>query len=200
MKNKISVMLVALVLISGAARAQWPVTDLAGLTQSIINSSNEMVQTSSTAQTMVQNFQETQKIYDQSKKYYDTLKKVKNLVRSARKVQQCILFVGEISDMYVSNYQLMLSDKNFSVRELAAIASGYTRILQGSANTLKDLQMTDKDRLDVVDKTYAELLRLRNLTSYYTRQNLSVSYIRARKSNDMERTLSLYGTDEDKYW
>ena len=91
----------------------------------------------------------------------------------------------------------------------AAIASGYTRILQGSANTLKDLQgiinpsdlsMTDKDRLDVVDKTYAELLRLRNLTSYYTRQNLSVSYIRARKSNDMERTLSLYGTDEDKYW
>ena len=185
------------------------VTDLAGLTQSIINSSNEMVQTSSTAQTMVQNFQETQKIYDQSKKYYDTLKKVKNLVRSARKVQQCILFVGEISDMYVSNYQLMLSDKNFSVRELAAIASGYTRILQGSANTLKDLQgiinpsdlsMTDKDRLDVVDKTYAELLRLRNLTSYYTRQNLSVSYIRARKSNDMERTLSLYGTDEDKYW
>ena len=164
MKNKISVMLVALVLISGAARAQWPVTDLAGLTQSIINSSNEMVQTSSTAQTMVQNFQET---------------------------------------------QIMLSDKNFSVRELAAIASGYTRILQGSANTLKDLQgiinpsdlsMTDKDRLDVVDKTYAELLRLRNLTSYYTRQNLSVSYIRARKSNDMERTLSLYGTDEDKYW
>ena len=94
MKNKISVMLVALVLISGAARAQWPVTDLAGLTQSIINSSNEMVQTSSTAQTMVQNFQETQKIYDQSKKYYDTLKKVKNLVRSARKVQQCILFCG----------------------------------------------------------------------------------------------------------
>ena len=63
-----------------------------------------------------------------------------------------------------------------------------------------DLSMTDKDRLDVVDKTYAELLRLRNLTSYYTRQNLSVSYIRARKSNDMERTLSLYGTDEDKYW
>ena len=40
MKNKISVMLVALVLISGAARAPWPVTDLAGLTQSIINSSN----------------------------------------------------------------------------------------------------------------------------------------------------------------
>ena len=69
MKNKISVMLVALVLISGAARAQWPVTDLAGLTQSIINSSNEMVQTSSTAQTMVQNFQETQKIYDQSGKH-----------------------------------------------------------------------------------------------------------------------------------
>ena len=122
-----------------------------------------------------------------------------------------IEFVHITKDLDMDKFkdQLMLSDKNFSVRELAAIASGYTRILQGSANTLKDLQgiinpsdlsMTDKDRLDVVDKTYAELLRLRNLTSYYTRQNLSVSYIRARKSNDMERTLSLYGTDEDKYW
>ena len=52
--------------------------------------------TSSTASTMIQNFQETVKIYKQGKEYYDALKKVKNLVRDARKVQQTILLVGDI--------------------------------------------------------------------------------------------------------
>ena len=36
------------------------------------------------------------------KRYYDALKAVNNLVRSARKVQQCMLLVGEISDIYVT--------------------------------------------------------------------------------------------------
>ena len=42
-----------------------------------------MVHTSTTAQNMVKNFQETVKIYEQGKKYYDALKSVNNLVRDA---------------------------------------------------------------------------------------------------------------------
>lgn len=66
-------MALLLALGAGRARAQWVVTDPSNLTQSIINSSNEMVQTSSTAQTMIQNFRETQKIFNQGKEYYDKL-------------------------------------------------------------------------------------------------------------------------------
>lgn len=55
MKRKIIIMASLLVLGAGRAGAQWVVTDPTNLTQSIINSSNEMVQTSSTAQTMIQN-------------------------------------------------------------------------------------------------------------------------------------------------
>lgn len=193
----------------GAARAQWVVSDPTGLVQSIVNSSNEMVQTSSTAQTMMNNFAETQRIYQQGKQYYDKLRAVNNLVRKARKVQQCILLVGDISDMYVTNYSLLLSDEHFTPRELSAIAVGYTKLLLESKNVLQDLQgiinpsdlsMTDKERFDVVDKTYSELLRLRNLTDYYTRRNTSVAMLRAREANDLERFMSLYGTDEQKYW
>ena len=119
-----------LALCAGRAGAQWIVSDPSNLTQSIINSSNEMVQTSLTAQTMIQNFRETQKIFNQGKEYYDRLRAVNNLVRDGRKVQRCILLVGEISQMYVDNYDRMLSDGNFTVRELAAIASGYTRLLE----------------------------------------------------------------------
>lgn len=49
----------------------------------------------------LQNFQQTVKIYEQNKKYYDALRKVNKLVRDARKVQRCMLLVGEISDIYV---------------------------------------------------------------------------------------------------
>ena len=60
------------------------------ISQGIVNSTREIVQTSTTAQNMIKNFQETVKIYEQSKKYYDALKSVNNLVKDARKVQQTI--------------------------------------------------------------------------------------------------------------
>lgn len=50
-------------------------------------------------------FQETVKIYEQGKRYYDALKAVNNLVKDARKVQQTVLLVGEISDIYVNSFQ-----------------------------------------------------------------------------------------------
>ena len=68
------------------------------------------VHTSSTAGNMLNNFQETVKIYKQGKEYYDGLRKVKNLVRDARKVQQTILMVGDITEIYVTSYERMLSD------------------------------------------------------------------------------------------
>ncbi len=157
-----------------------------------------MVNTSSTAQTMIQNFAETRKIYEQGKEYYDRLRSVSNLVRSARKVQQCILMVGQITDTYVNSYDRMLADPSFSDRELAAIASGYTSLLQRSADALKDLQgivnpsdlsMTDKDRLDVVDKTFEELSRLKGLTDYFTRKNIAVSQVRAARSRTWSASL-----------
>ena len=65
---------------------------------------------------MVSNFQETVKIYQQGKKYYDALKSVNNLVKDARKVQQTILMVGDITDIYVNSFQRMLRDGNFTTR------------------------------------------------------------------------------------
>ena len=158
---------------------------------------------------MLNNFQETMKIYKQGKQYYDALKAVKNLVRNARKVQQCILMVGEISDIYVTSYRRMLADENFSPEELAAIAVGYTKIIQESANSLQELQdivnptdlsLTDKDRLEVVDAVYIILRKHRNLARYYTRKYISVSMLRARERGNSRQVMLLYGSDEDRYW
>jgi hypothetical protein len=158
---------------------------------------------------MVNNFKETVKIYEQGKKYYDALKSVNNLIKDARKVQQTVLMVGDITDIYINNFQRMMQDENFSVEELGAIAFGYSMLLEESNDVLKEMKnvvnittmsLTDKERMDVVDRCYNRMKRYRNLVSYYTNKNISVSYLRARKKNDMDRVMSLYGSANERYW
>ncbi|WP_304588782.1 DUF4141 domain-containing protein [uncultured Duncaniella sp.] len=211
--TKVRIILVTalLILIFGTDRAsaQWTVIDPSNIAQSIVNSSKSLVQESTTATNMVNNFKETVKIYQQAKKYYDALQSVNNLVRDARKVQQTVLMLGDISGYYVNNFKKMLTDPNFTSSELSAIASGYTRLLEEANGVLGDLKqvvnittlsMTDKDRMDVVDDCYKEMKRLKNLTAYYTNKNISVSYLRAKKKADTQRVVSLYGDGSEKYW
>mgnify|MGYP004430801317 CR=1 FL=1 len=210
MKQKIIMLCLCLVCTGLSTYAQWVVSDPTNLAQGIVNSTKQVVEAAKNGSTMLQSFQETVKIYEQGRKYYDALKSVSNLVRSARKVQQCILLVGEISDIYMDGYRRMLSDDNFSQKELSAIAYGYTRLLQESTHALQDLKeiinptemsMTDKDRLDVIERVHAGLLRCRSLTAYYTRKNISVSLLRSRKKDNTERIMTLYGGSEgEKYW
>ena len=49
----------------GRASAQWAVIDPSNIAQSIVNTSKNVVHTSTTAQNMIKNFQETVKIYEQ---------------------------------------------------------------------------------------------------------------------------------------
>lgn len=209
MRKRILMLITCGCLLAGSAHAQWVVTDPTNLAQSIINTTKEIVQTSKTVKNTLNNFKEVEKLYNESKKYYDALKKVNDLVRDAQKVKETILMVGEISDIYVNNYKKMLSDPNFRSEELVAIANGYTKLLGESNNLLKELKqvvnittlkMTDKERMDVVDRCYKEIRDYRNLVRYYTNKNISVSYLRAKKQQDTDRVLSLYGTDNERYW
>ena len=196
-------------LLAGRASAQWVVTDPTNLAQGIVNTTKQIIQTSSTASNMIKNFQETVKIYEQGKRYYDALKAVNNLVKDARKVQQTVLLVGEISDIYVNSFQKMLTDGNYTPDELSAIASGYAKMLEESSGMLNEmkivvtstgLSMTDKERMDVIDRVYRDVRNQRNLVRYYTNRNIGISYLRAKKKNDTQRVLDLYGTDNQKYW
>lgn len=202
------IMAVAMIGIALPSQAQWAVIDPANLAQGIVNATKNIVQTSTTASNMISNFKETVKIYEQGKKYYDALKAVNNLVKDARKVQKTILLVGEISDIYVHSFQKMMSDKNYSVEELGAIAFGYTKLLEESAGLLRDLKevvnvnslsMSDKERMDIIDRTYKDVQRYRNLVGYYTNKNIAVSYLRSKKTGDMDRVMALYGGN-DRYW
>ncbi len=209
MKTRIFMLCISLTLITTQIKAQFAVVDPSNLAQGIVNTTRQIVQTSTTATNMVSNFKETVKIYEQGKQYYDALKAVNNLVKDAKKVQRTILMVGEISDIYVISFQKMMSDPNYSIEELNAIASGYARLLEQSNDVLNELRgvvnistlsLSDKERLDIVDKSYESMLNYRNLVQYYTNKNIGISYLRAKKKGETARVTALYGNPSERYW
>src|SRR5690606_29793771 len=159
MKNYLSIIVgVMLLSITQPAKAQFIVADPANLASGILNSANEIIQTSSTVSNVVKNFNEVKKVYDQGKEYYDKLKAINNLVKDARKVQQTVLLVGDVSEMYVQNFGKMMNDQNFSPQELVAIGNGYSALLNESGELLKELKqivtssslsLNDKERMDI---------------------------------------------------
>jgi len=106
------------------AHAQWVVSDPMNFAGNIANTVKEIATAGKTVKNTLAGFKEIEKLYNDTKKYYDALKKVNNLIGDAYKVKECVLMVGEISEIYVKSYKRMLQDKNFRPSELAAIASG----------------------------------------------------------------------------
>lgn len=210
MKRILYLVCMALVLaVTPSVKAQWVVTDPTNLASGILNSANEIVQTSSTVSNVIKNFKEVEKVYKQGKEYYDKLQAVNSLVKDARKVQQTVLLVGDVSEMYVKNFGKMMKDPNFSAKELAAIAKGYSILLNESTALVKELKqivsssslsLNDKERMDIIDRVYKEVKEYHSLVRYYTNKNVSISILRAKKQHNTKGVLDLYGTPNQKYW
>jgi len=206
MKRIVLILCIALIGLSFQAKAQWAVIDPSNLVQNI----QQVVKSSSTLTNMVKNVQETVKIYEQGKEYYDALKSVNNLIKDARKVKLTIEMISEISDMYITGFNKMVADPNFTVDELAAISLGYARLMEEGGALVMELKnivtssnglsMTDKERMEVIDQIYNRMLGYRNLTRYYTQKSISVSFIRAKAKADTDRVLALYGSPSERYW
>lgn len=191
------------------AEAQWVVTDPTNFAGNIANTIKEITTASKTVKNTLDNFKEVEKLYNESKQYYDALKKVNNLIGDAYKVKETILMVGDISEIYVTSFKKMLNDPNFRPAELAAMASGYTKLLELSGESLRELKnvaksnvfsMNDHERMQMIDQIYNTVREYRSIVSYYTRKNISVSYIRAKQKGQLNQMLSLYGTDDARYW
>ena len=205
-KRLILVMCIALLGITHQAKAQWTVIDPSNLAQNIKN----VVSTTSTANNMIKNVQESVKIYEQTKGYYDALKSVSNLVKDAPKVKKTIEMVSEITDIYVNGFNKMVTDPNYTVKELEAISAGYAILLEEGSHLVTDLKqvitpnnglsLSDKERMDMIDQIYTQMVDYRNLTRYYTDKSIAVSFIRSQQKGDAARVKALYGSPSERYW
>ena len=205
MKRWIWLMCLVLACFTQRAAAQWTVIDPSNLVQNI----KSAVQSSTTASNMIKSLQESVKIYNQSKAYYDALKAVHNIIKDARKVKLTIEMVSEITDIYMSGFNRMVTDRNFTSGELAAISAGYARLLEEGGALVAELKnivtsgnglsLSDKERMDAVDQIYTRMLRYRNLTRYYTDKAISVSFLRSQSKGDAARVQALYGKPSERY-
>ena len=206
MKKIIVCLTVALAFFGLEAKAQWAVIDPSNLAQNILTVSK----TATTATNVINSFKEMQKIYSQGKEYYDKLQSVHNLIKDARKVKETVELVSEISQIYSTNFNKMLTDKNFTPSELEAISNGYSKLLKESGNLLSDiknivsasngLSMTDAERMAIIDEIHTKMIEHRNLTRYFSKKSISVSFIRSQEKGDMEHVRALYGDPSDRYW
>ncbi len=206
MKRWIWLMCLVLACFTQRAAAQWTVIDPSNLVQNI----KSAVQSSTTASNMIKSLQESVKIYNQSKAYYDALKSVHDIIKDARKVKLTIEMVSEITDIYMSGFNRMVTDRNFTSGELAAISAGYARLLEEGGALVAELKnivtsgnglsLSDKERMDAVDQIYTRMLRYRNLTRYYTDKAISVSFLRSQSKGDAARVQALYGKPSERYW
>ena len=208
MRTKLSLILLASLLF-GTANAQFVVTDPGNFAGNIANSVKEIATATKTVKNTLNGFKEVEKLYGDTKKYYDALKKVNDLIGDAYKVKETLVMVGDITGIYVDAYKRMLSDTNFRPAELTAMASGYARLLELSGESVKELKsivksgsfsMNDKERMEMIDRIYEQVKEYKAITSYYTRKNISVSYVRAKKKDDIRRVQELYGMDEHRFW
>lgn len=206
MKKILFCLMALMTLCTYQVKAQWTVIDPSNLAQNILTVSK----TATTASNVINSFKEMQKIYDQGKQYYDKLESVHNLIKDARKVKETVELVSEISQIYSTNFNRMLSDRNFSVSELEAISNGYAKLLNESGNLLADiknvvsisngLSMTDAERMSIIDDIHAKMVEHRNLVRYFSKKSISVSFIRSQEKGDLARVQSLYGNPSDRYW
>ena len=142
MKKTILLMAVCLCFI-GRASAQWVVSDPGNLAQGIINTTKQIVQTSTTAKNTLDGFMEAQKIFQQGKKYYDALKAVHDVVKGGIKGVLPVLIV-------------------MTVLSLAARLAGYGSVLGGLVGIfiivmlpigiLTSYVLWKKGKIQVVDK------------------------------------------------
>ena len=121
MKKYILMALLGLSLLISKAHAQWVVSDPMNFAGNIANTVKEIATASKTVKNTLNGFKEVEKLYNDTKKYYDALKKVNHLIGDAYKVKECILMVGDISEIYVNSYKKMLRDPNFRPSELACL-------------------------------------------------------------------------------
>ncbi len=183
--------------------------DPTNLAQSIANTSKNVTYTATTAANMVKAYEESKKIYEHGKDVYDALNSVKNIISDSYKVYQSVEMLIEITEIYTTGYNQMLSRDLYAAEELSAIAYGYTRLLSESSEVVTELKnvvsastftMSDKERMDMIDRAYREIRKYRYLVGYFTNKNLAVGYLRYKRIEEIERVTALYGSDEDKYW
>lgn len=139
---------------------------------------------------------------DLYKEYYDELKKVKAVVSYYFKIKQLAEKNLQVVEAYQRMWALLQKDPAFTADERKYMKKVYDSILDETAKNVEllssvvksfTLQMTDAERLALIDKAAARVDNNYSDLLSFNRENKMLSLSRAKTQQDIDVVKALYG-------
>ncbi|WP_342647369.1 conjugal transfer protein TraI [Mucilaginibacter sp. CSA2-8R] len=143
---------------------------------------------------------------DQQKKlysdYYTELWKIKSTIAYYQRIKDVTLKQAALVQQYHRAWTLFKQDKHFRPEELSYMENVYSGILKASMQNLDQIlmvingfktQMTDQQRLELIDKAGDQLDENYNDLKQFNNQNISIILQRSRDLADTRSIKKWYG-------
>ncbi|UEG54893.1 conjugal transfer protein TraI [Mucilaginibacter daejeonensis] len=139
------------------------------------------------------------KLYDE---YYKELRKVKSAIAYYQRVKEVSMKQVALVGEYQRAWKLFGADKHFKPEELAEMQKVYLGILDASAKNLDQVmlainpgktQMTDQQRLEMINKAGDRLDENYGDLKQYNNQNMILSLHRSKDLNEVNTIKQYYG-------
>lgn len=144
----------------------------------------------------------TQKQKDLYQEYFDELWRVKSILANYHRMTLIIDLQKQMFTEYKNTYNLVQSNINFSVSEKNFMLGVYKGMLDASLTGVDDMinmmksfavQMSDAERVALIDKTTDYLEGLLSDLRSFNGQNIALSQQRTRNRTDMETLRHIIG-------
>jgi hypothetical protein len=144
----------------------------------------------------------TQRQKDLYRDFYDKLWKVRTTIQSYRRVAQMVARQKSMFEQAQFFYSMVSQDKHFTRSEVDFMYRVYMGLLEDSLYNLEQIymvvnafktQMSDAERLEIIDKTADKIEKNYSDLKQFNDQNIQLSMNRAKDAHDMEVTRKLYG-------
>jgi hypothetical protein len=211
--------LLLVALLGGGGRAAAQVEIITTIVSKVVRAADLVVQRLQTETIVLQEAeQELQNLMSQTRldeianwvddqrslyaEYFQELKEVKDVISGYHKVAEIVQREEQIVAAYQRGLAAIRQDKHFTAGELGQIEAVYGGILAESGknlvaltNVLESLatQMSDEQRLAIIDQTSAGMDKNYLDLQAYTNQNALLSLQRAKDEHDVAVIKQLYG-------
>jgi hypothetical protein len=134
--------------------------------------------------------------------YYDELWKIKSIITYYQRIKDLTVKQVALVAEYNQAWGLLQQDKHFSPSELSTMQQVYSGILNASVQNLDQIllivnrdktQMTDEQRLELINHAGDHLDENYNDLRRYNTQNEMLSLHRSKDLSDTQTTKALYG-------
>ena len=140
--------------------------------------------------------------HDLYAEYFEELKEVKSVISYYHEISEIVMLQEQMLASYKQSYGLLSQDPHFSAVELAHMTAVYARMIGDGSNVLAQLQpvinsfgsqMSDAERLSLIDKARAAMEKLYLDLQRFNNQNALLSIQRAGEAGEIELLKKLYG-------